>query len=138
MTGIEWLKEQVKDQKDLALKQTVDYLLNRDELQEKYLQEDKTVEGMAQFIRSKGTKYLQNGWNYITNEVVYAWAVMYYSLPNEFLKIKTNKTDNKTAKKGSTKSATSKNNIISLDAAKQKIEQKKEVEQISLFGGVVQ
>ena len=133
MTGFEYLKEQVKDQKDLALRQTIDYLLNRDDLQEKYLQENKTVEGMAKFIRAKGTKYLQNGWNYVPNEVVYSWAIMYYSLPNDFLKINTNKT----TKKPSNKSTTSKNNVISLEKAKQNLEKKKEVVQISLFGGAV-
>ena len=47
MTGFEYLKEQVKDQKDLALRQTIDYLLNRDDLQEKYLQENKTSQSKA-------------------------------------------------------------------------------------------
>lgn len=137
MTGYEWLKKQIKGQEDLALIQTVDYLLTRDNLQENYLNPQKTIKEMAKFIGEKGTKSVKNGWNYVPNEVVFAWAVMYYSLPNEFLKINTNKTDNKMSKKDSKKNTPQKNNIISLEDIKQKMEQKKEIEQISLFGGVV-
>ena len=32
-------------------------------------------------------KHANNGWNCVTNEIVYAWAVMYFSLPNKLLKI---------------------------------------------------
>ena len=39
MNGFERLKEQVKDQEDMALKQTVDYLLTREDMEQKYLQE---------------------------------------------------------------------------------------------------
>ena len=87
MNGFERLKEQVKDQEDMALKQTVDYLLTREDMEQKYLQENKTLEKMCKFIREKGTKHLRNGWNYITNEVVYAWAIMYFSLPDKLLGI---------------------------------------------------
>ena len=87
MTGFDRLKEQVKDQKDKALVQTVDYLLSREDMEQRYLNEEKNIEEMAKFIRNKARKYMKNGWNYITNEVVYAWAIMYFSLPNSFLKI---------------------------------------------------
>ena len=77
MTGFDRLKEQVKDQKDKALVQTVDYLLSREDMEQRYLNEEKNIEEMAKFIRNKARKYMKNGWNYITNEVVYASA---YSL----------------------------------------------------------
>ena len=51
MTGFERIKSEVKDQKDLALVQTVDYLLTRDDLQDKFLNEEKSLEGMAKFVR---------------------------------------------------------------------------------------
>ena len=137
MNGFERLKEQVKDQEDMALKQTVDYLITREDMEQKYLQENKTIEGMCKFIREKGTKYLRNGWNYITNEVVYAWAIMYFSLPDKFLGI------NEPVKKAETNKNTSiqensKNNIVSLEKAKKELEKKKEVSQLSLFGGAIQ
>lgn len=135
MNGFERLKEQVKDQEDLALKQTVDYLLTREDMEQKYLQENKTVEGMCKFIRKKGTKHLRNGWNYITNEVVFAWAIMYFSLPDKLLGI-TETVKKVESKKNTSIQEDSKNNIVSLDKAKKELEKKKEVTQISLFGGV--
>lgn len=137
MTGFERLKEQVKDQKDKALLQTVDYLLSREDMEERYLNEEKTLDEMGRFIRQKGMKYYENGWNYITNEVVYAWAIMYFSLPNSFLKIeKKDTTKGKAKTKTSSKKENFKNNVVSLEDAKMKMEKKKEVEQISLFGGI--
>ena len=137
MNGFERLKEQVKDQEDMALKQTVDYLLTRDDMEQKYLQENKTVEGMRKFIQQNGRKHLRNGWNYITNEVVYAWAVMYFSLPDKFLKI--NEPVKKTKTKKSTKNKEStKNNVVSMEKAKKELEKKKEITQLSLFGGGTQ
>ena len=137
MTGFERLKEQVKDQKDKALVQTVDYLLSREDMELNYLDEEKTIEEMAQFIKNKAKKYMENGWNYITNEVVYSWAIMYFSLPNSFLKIeKKDTTKGKVKTTTSSKKKKTKNNVVSLEDAKKNMEKKKETEQISLFGGV--
>ena len=36
MTGFERLKEQVKDQEDKALVQTVDYLLSREDMEQRF------------------------------------------------------------------------------------------------------
>ena len=129
----EWLKENKNDE---AFKQTVNYLLERNDLEPKYLNEEKTLEELNDFIKEKGRRHLLNGWCYITNEVVYAWAVMYFSLPNSFLKI--NEKTNTTVKKTPLKETTKKNNVISLEVAKEKIEKKKETEQLSIFGGVAQ
>ena len=125
MTGVERLKEQIKDQKDIALRQTVDYLISRKDMEPKYLNEEKTLEGMCKFIKEKGQKHCKNGWSYITNEVVYAWAIMYFSLPNELLNIKIRKN----TEEKSTKTQVS-NNVVSLENAKKKIEQKKEIKQL--------
>lgn len=130
MNGFDRLKEEIKDQEDIALRQTVDYLLSRDDMEPKYLNEEKSLEGMCNFIKSRAHKHIRNGWGYVTNEIVYAWAVMYYSLPNQLLKIDSSKSKNAT-----TKSTISKNNVVSLEDAKKKIEEKKEVTQLSLFGG---
>ncbi len=137
MTGFERLKEQVKDQEDKALVQTVEYLLTREDIEEDYLKEEKTLEGMCKFIKNKARKYMKNGWNYITNEVVYSWAVMYFSFPDLFLGIEhkeTTKTKSNTKK--SSKGSNTKNNVVSLEKAKKEIEKKKETTQLSLFGGV--
>lgn len=132
MTGFDRLKEQIKDQDDNALKQTVNYLISRKDMEGKYLNQEKDLKEMCNFIKAKAQNHAKNGWNYITDEVVYAWAIMYFSLPNEFLKIKTKEDSNKESKHTNSR----KNNIVSLENAKQKIEEKKEVEQLNLFGGV--
>ncbi len=121
----EWLK---KNKDDEAFKQTVNYLLDRPDLEPKYLNEEKTLDGLHDFIHEKGKRHLLKGWCYITNEVVYSWAVMYFSLPNSFLKIKstpTKSTPNKTT------NAPDKDNVIPIEKAKEK------VKQLSLFGGVI-
>lgn len=141
MNGFDRLREMLdkwleKHNDDEAFIQTVNYLLDRPELEQKYLNEEKSLDGLNDFIHEKGRQHLLNGWCYITNEVVYSWAVMYFALPNSFLKIKPKETKNEN-KKNTTKKATSTNNVVSLEEAKQKIEKKKETEQISLFGGAV-
>ena len=118
----------VKDQKDEALKQTVNYLLSRPDLEQKFLNEDKNLDEMCKFIKEKGRQHCHNGWNYITNELVYAWAVMYFSLPNSFLKIKSTQTKNILNKPNNTPT---KDNVIPIEKAKEK------VKQLSLFGGAV-
>lgn len=131
MNGFDRLKEQVKDQEDMALKETVEYLLTRSDMEQKYLKEEKTVDEMAEFIRDKGYKYAKNGWNYIPNNVVFSWAIAYFSLPNEFLKI-----EKKEIKSNKNKKENIKNNVISIEEVKKQAEKKQEVSQISLFGGV--
>ncbi len=140
MNGFDRLREMLKEwtekhEDSMAFEQTVNYLLGRKELESKYLNEEKTLDGLNDFIKQKGNRHLLEGWCYITNEVVYAWAVMYFSLPNAFLKIttKTNTQNNNKNKETSTK-----NNVVSLEKAKQKIKKKKETNQISIFGGVAQ
>lgn len=138
MNGFERLKEQVKDQEDMALIETVDYLISREDLEQKYLQDEKTIEGMCNFIRSKGNKHGRNGWNYVKNEVVFAWAVMYWTLPDTFLKINTPTKKIEKKKATTSQKENAKNNVVSLEKAKQELEKKKEVAQLSLFGGVTQ
>lgn len=43
MNGFDRLKEQVKDQEDSALKQVIEYLTSRDDMEQKYLNEEKML-----------------------------------------------------------------------------------------------
>ena len=134
MNGFDRLREQVKDQEDSALKQVIEYLISRDEMEQKYLNEEKNIKEMCNFIKEKGKVHAKNGWNFITNEVVFAWAIMYWALPNAFLKINTPKE----TKNIVTEEKTTKNNVVSINTAKKVLEEKKQVEQLTLFGGVTQ
>ena len=132
MNGFERLKEQVKDQKDAALNEVVNYLLIRTDLEPKYLNEEKSLEGMCDFIKNKARKNAKNGWNFVTNEIVFSWAVMYFSLPDSILKIE--KPKPKAKKQTNTNKASNnetKQNVVSIKEAKKK----EEVKQLSLFGG---
>lgn len=134
MNGFDRLREQVKDQEDSALKQVIEYLISRDDMEQKYLNEEKNIKEMCNFIKEKGKVHAKNGWNFITNEVVFAWAIMYWALPNAFLKINTLKE----TKNIVTEEKTTKNNVVSINTAKKVLEEKKQVEQLTLFGGVTQ
>lgn len=134
MNGFDRLKEQVKGQEDSALNQVIEYLISRDDMEQKYLNEEKNVKEMCNFIKGKGKVHAKNGWNFITNEVVFAWAIMYWALPNFFLKINQPKETQNTT----TKEKTTKNNVVSIEKAKKAIEEKKQIEQLTLFGGVAQ
>lgn len=134
MNGFDRLMEQVKDQEDSALKQVIEYLISRDDMEQKYLNEEKNIKEMCNFIKEKGKVHAKNGWNFITNEVVFAWAIMYWALPNAFLKINTPKE----TKNIVTEEKTTKNNVVSINTAKKVLEKKKQVEQLTLFGGVTQ
>jgi hypothetical protein len=134
MNGFDRLREQVKDQEDSALKQVIEYLISRDDMEQKYLNEEKNIKEMCNFIKEKGKVHAKNGWNFITNEVVFAWAIMYWALPNAFLKINTPKE----TKNIVTEEKTTKNNVVSINTAKKVLEEKKQVEQLTLFGGVTQ
>lgn len=134
MNGFNRLREQIEEQEDTALRQVVDYLISREDMEQRYLNEEKDIKGMCTFIKGKGNAHSKNGWNFITNEVVFAWAVMYWSLPNTFLKIN----QPKATKTATTPSKTAKNNVVSIEKAKKTLEEKKQVEQLTLFGGVTQ
>ena len=134
MNGFDRLREQVKDQEDSALKQVIEYLISRDDMEQKYLNEEKNIKEMCNFIKEKGKVHAKNGWNFITNEVVFAWAIRYWALPNAFLKINTPKE----TKNIVTEEKTTKNNVVSINTAKKVLEEKKQVEQLTLFGGVTQ
>lgn len=134
MNGFDRLREQAKDQEDSALKQVIKYLISRDDMEQKYLNEEKNIKEMCNFIKEKGKVHAKNGWNFITNEVVFAWAIMYWALPNAFLKINTPKE----TKNIVTEEKTTKNNVVSINTAKKVLEEKKQVEQLTLFGGVTQ
>lgn len=129
MNGFDRLREQVKDQEDLGLIQTVDYLISRQDMEDKYLNEEKSIEEMCQFIRNKGNKHLQKGWTYVPDKVVYSWAIMYWSLPNKLLKIEQKSTKKMEEKSKNNNNSEKKNNIISIDKARSA------TKQISLFGG---
>ena len=53
MDGIERINEMAKGQKDFVLLEIVKYLTSRIDMNEKYLNKEKSLKGMASYIRRK-------------------------------------------------------------------------------------
>ena len=87
MTGFERLEKQAQNEKDIGTTQVVEYLLSRKDLEQHYLNKEKSLKEMRNFIKDKSSKHKQGSWTYVSDSVVLSWAVMYFSLPNSFLKI---------------------------------------------------
>lgn len=143
MEGINRLKKQLEGQNDNALIQVVDYLCSRKDMDARYMNEEKTLSGMANYIKENARKIAKNGWNFVNDKVVYAWAVTYFLFSDKHLGIEKPKTSSKATEKKSkkvekeTENVSNKSNVIDINTAKEKIKEPvPEVEQITLFGGM--
>lgn len=87
MEGIERLKKLIEGQSDKALNKVVDYLCTREDMNEKYLNEEKDLKAMIEFIRAEAKKQSKNGVAMIEDEIVYGWAIHYFDETNEALGI---------------------------------------------------
>lgn len=92
MEGIERIKVLAADIKNKPLLKIVDYLLTRKDMNEKYLNEEKSLKQMVEFIRNNAKKQAMDGVALIEDETVYGWAIHYWDESNEDLKLTTFKT----------------------------------------------
>lgn len=109
--GIERIKILASEIKDNATLKIINYLLTRKDMNEKYLNEEKSLKQMIDFIKSKAEKQAKNGMAIIDDKVVYGWAIHYWDESNEDLNIKkkekTDKIENQQeTKKGENKGTT--------------------------------
>lgn len=97
MEGIERIKMLASEIKDEALLQIVNYLLTREDMNEKYLNEEKSLKQMVDFIR-KSAKEKANGkgWIMLKDEDVYNYAIHYFDETNESLGLVTVKENKNT------------------------------------------
>lgn len=95
MKGIERIKILSSEIKDKALLKIVEYLLKREDMNDKYLNEEKNLTQMVDFIKSLALKQSKNGMAIIEDEVVYSWAIHYWDETNKDLNIKLNKNEEK-------------------------------------------
>lgn len=107
---------------DEDLKEITDYLITREDMNEKYLNEEKSIKQMVTFINDTAKKELikkrKSGFAGIRDETVFGWAIHYWDEPNDKLGI------NKAAPKSSKKSSKKVANDTS-EEAKPKIQNKK-------------
>ena len=91
MEGIERIKKLSQEQKDANIKKVVEYLINREDLDEKFLNEEKNLNDMWEYIKKQAKEKAVNGCAVIEDEEVYGLAVHYFDETNEELGINTNK-----------------------------------------------
>ena len=90
MEGIERIKVLASEIKDKPLLKIIEYLLTRTDMNDKYLNEEKTLKQMVEFIKSNAEKQAQNGIAMIEDEIVDSWAIHYFDETNEQLGINLN------------------------------------------------
>ena len=87
MEGIERIKVLASDIKDKPLLKIIEYLLTRTDMNDKYLNEEKNLKQMVEFIKSNAKKHAQNGIAMIEDETVYGWAIHYFDETNKDLEL---------------------------------------------------
>lgn len=93
MDGLERIKVLSSEIKDRALLKIIDYLLSREDMNEKYLSEEKSIKGMISYIKSEARKSATDGMAMIEDDVVYGWAIHYFDETNKDLKITEKQTE---------------------------------------------
>lgn len=71
-------EDECKNVKDANLKLICDYLLSRQDMQEKLNNPNKSIEKMFSYIRNQAKKKAVNGCAVIGDTEVFGWAVHYY------------------------------------------------------------
>ena len=139
MDGIQRLAKLLEGQKDKYLINIVKHLMLHTELNQAFLNEEKNLKDMAQYIKDNARKQATSGVAVIEDDVVYKWAMDYFVKTNEELKIKKVETKKVEEVKdvGKNKIEDEFGSIFGGDDDKKTVtseEKKKEIEQISLFG----
>lgn len=138
MEGIKRLEKMLEGQKDKYLKIIVNHLMLQTHMNEAFLNEEKNLKDMAEFIRNQAKKQSTNGVAVIEDAVVFKWAKEYFIKSNKELGIK--KTKIEKGKHGDITKVEVKDEFGSIfdfdddkDNAEDKDDKKEEVDQISLF-----
>lgn len=91
MEGIKRLESEVLEMNNNYISAIFEYLKTKRELYECYNNEEKTIKQMYKFICDKAEKQKIGNVAIISDQMVYLWAVIYFSKSNEELGIKENK-----------------------------------------------
>lgn len=88
MEGIERIKKLSQEQKDNNIKKVAEYLITREDMDEKYLNEDKNLIDMWEYIRNQAREKSENGCAVMDDDEVYGLAIHYFDETNENLNFK--------------------------------------------------
>ena len=126
MEGKERLEQETIEMNNYNVVLIFNYIKDKDELQEKFDNEEKTIKGMYEFICGKAKTLAQNGVAAVNDKVVYLWAITYFCKSNEELGIKKEEKNIKSATDASKESISNKEKGI-----------KESDEQVSMFEEVL-
>lgn len=126
MEGKERLEQETIEMNNYNVVLIFNYIKDKDELQEKFDNEEKTIKGMYEFICGKAKTLAQNGVAAVNDKVVYLWAITYFCKSNEELGIKKEEKKIKSATDASKESISNKEKGI-----------KESDEQVSIFEAVL-
>lgn len=88
MKGVDRLKKIAEGQENPSLLKVTEYLVDIDELDEMYLNVDKSLKSMVDYIKNQANKLSKDGYCWVEDTTVYEWAVNYWSKSDEELGIK--------------------------------------------------
>lgn len=91
MEGIDRIKKLSQETNDQNVKRVAEYLVNREDLNERFLNQEKSLTSMWDFIKKEAQKKAENGCAAIPDEEVYSLAVHYWDESNKDLGIKNQK-----------------------------------------------
>lgn len=91
MDGLERIKILSSETTNKPVLKIVDYLLSREDMNDKYLNEEKSLKQMLSFIKSKAQKQQEDGCAILEDEEVYSLAIHYWDESNEKLNLTPNK-----------------------------------------------
>ena len=92
MEGIERLETEVLEMNDSSVSAVFNYLKTRKDLYEKFNNKEKTIKEMWNYICDKARKMSKNNVAVVQDNLVFIWAVNYFTKSNEELGIKEKKT----------------------------------------------
>lgn len=87
MEGIERLQEQVLEMNNIHVSAIFEYLKTRNDLYEKFNNDEKSIQQMYTFIYEKARSLKQDNVAMVLDKVVYLWAVTYFNKSNAELGI---------------------------------------------------
>ena len=87
MEGIERLKTEVLEMNNYNVSTIFEYLKTREDLYEKFNNEEKTIQRMYEYICKKAQNAAKDNVAMINDRVVYLWAVTYFNKSDEDLGI---------------------------------------------------
>ena len=90
MNGIERIKVLASEVKDEAVLEIVKYLISRTDMNDKYLNEEKSLKQMIDFILKEAKKKSENNMAMIKDDVVFGWAIHYWDEDNKDLDLSSN------------------------------------------------